>query len=288
MSEEIFAQTIQFLKNYTSQGSTIEKIKFFWWEPLLRKDLIISTIDQLKENVSEFTLTTNWVLLDRDFCDYAESRGLNITLSLDWDDKTNKLHRISITKDDRMWVDDLTWLFLMPRNVSINQVITAKTVRIMYQNFLYLIQQWFVNFNFLPEYYVDWEKEDLLVLIQEFSKILHYCKEHDEITIQYSNVDMNMWFFNFWIIVEPDGRLYATDLILWKKLEKYKEQLCIGDVWDGINKEVYTEGWLENYLTNIHEYLKIEYSKKTIASVKYIDEVIRSFFKTYFHFKNAN
>ncbi len=284
MSPEIIAQSILFLQDF-SCNHAIEKVKFFWGEPLLKKVFIKDTIQALDNRVWSFTLTTNGVLLDRDFCDYAYQHDLDVVMSLDGDPLTTKQHRIAVTKTSGALDAKTAQSYL--KTSSVNQVITSKTVHKMYQNFLYLRDQWFTSFTLLPEYYVEWDKISLITLTQEFSKILWYCRTHSDIHIQYSDVDMSMWFFNFWIIIDSDGKIYATDLILWDRLEKYKDDLCIWNIWNGITNDVHQDDWMIGYMDRIKSYLAIEYSLNTLRSVKYIDTIMRSFFKTYIFYQNA-
>lgn len=75
-------------------------IIFFGGEPLLKKELIKQTIahcqslEQSGRGRFHYKVTTNGLLLDSDFLDYADSVHLNIALSLDGIREAHDCHRI--------------------------------------------------------------------------------------------------------------------------------------------------------------------------------------------------
>jgi uncharacterized protein len=93
MSYETSKSTIDFIaKNYPQNSGII----FFGGEPLLKKELIIETIKygQSVNPYFNYKVTTNGLLLDEDFMQYANAVKLDISLSLDGVEQSHNKHRV--------------------------------------------------------------------------------------------------------------------------------------------------------------------------------------------------
>lgn len=92
MSQETAYRTIDFVtKNYPVNTGII----FFGGEPLLKKDLIINTIlyAHKKEAYLHYKVTTNGILLDKDFLEFANKTHLQISISIDGNEKAHNTFR---------------------------------------------------------------------------------------------------------------------------------------------------------------------------------------------------
>ena len=82
MSLEIARQSIDYIAEHYPPNTGII---FFGGEPLLRKDLIKETIaySKTKSTYFHYKVTTNGLLLDADFLEYANNEGLQVSISVD-------------------------------------------------------------------------------------------------------------------------------------------------------------------------------------------------------------
>lgn len=92
MSQQVAFQTIDFIaEKYPINTGII----FFGGEPLLKKDLIRETIaySNTKSGYFHYKVTTNGILLESDFLEYANKVGLQISLSVDGNEQAHDTYR---------------------------------------------------------------------------------------------------------------------------------------------------------------------------------------------------
>jgi uncharacterized protein len=92
MSQQTAFQTIDFIsENYPVNTGII----FFGGEPLLKKDLIKETIaySHTKSGYFHYKVTTNGILLDNDFLEYASKVNLQISISVDGNEQAHNTFR---------------------------------------------------------------------------------------------------------------------------------------------------------------------------------------------------
>lgn len=83
-------------------------------------------------------------------------------------------------------------------------------------------------------------------------------------------------FFNFGIVIDTDGSLYGTNLILAGRFEKYKSELKIGSVFD-TDFSLLSEEEQTQYLQKIQICLEKEYSHNVLKSVYYVNQILSNF-----------
>lgn len=92
MSQDVAFSSIDFIsENYPPNTGII----FFGGEPLLMKDLIKKTISHCstKSNYFHYKVTTNGLLLDESFLEYANSVGLQVSISIDGNERAHNTFR---------------------------------------------------------------------------------------------------------------------------------------------------------------------------------------------------
>lgn len=92
MSEDTAFKTIDFIaENYPLNTGII----FFGGEPLMKKELIKNTIaySKTKSGYFHYKVTTNGILLDTDFLEYANKEGLQVSISIDGNEKAHNTFR---------------------------------------------------------------------------------------------------------------------------------------------------------------------------------------------------
>lgn len=274
ISREIIDQSISFLgENIFPIG----KIKFFGGEPLLRKENIKYIVRGFPTKMERnFYITTNSTLIDHDFMSFAQDNNITITFSLDGDNKATRENRST-----KNW-NDLSGLVIANTKkysnfVRVNQVITSKNSRDFFSNFKYIYSLWVRKFNFLPEYYSEWTREWLLNLKKWFDQILDFYKDWNRFDLVNLENYSDISFFNLWLVIDTDGTIYWTNLILSSRFEKYKKELKIGDIFNWMDIDIQDKKNSENYINRIWSFVEKEYSKSTLQSVKYVDLILSNF-----------
>lgn len=263
---------------FSSNKFDIKKIKLFWWEPLLYKDKIRYLVDNSpNKNNADFFITTNSSLIDNDFIWYCNNNKISLTFSIDWDKDTNKKNRVL-----KNW-EDLSNVIIENTKkykdyIKVNQVITSNTSKDLFYNFKFLYDLGIRKFNFLPEYYKEWSKKWLLDLNKWFEEIISFYKEWHYFELVNLENYSDISFFNFWMVIDTDGSLYWTNLILSWKFEKYKKILKIWDINKWIFNDIFNNNFNKNiYFNNVNEILNKEYKKNELNSVLYIDKILNNF-----------
>lgn len=252
----------------------ITSIKFFWWEPLIMKDEVKYIIENIEDKWTvKFYLTTNSLLINDDFINFSKTINLNLTFSIDWKIWINWDNRIT-QQWKQIWDEVAEKVKKYWEYIKINQVITPNNSKYFFENFEYIYGLWIRKFNFLPAYYIPWTKKSLQELKIWFDKILTYVRIWNTFDLVNLENFSEMSFFNKWIVIDTDGKIYWTNLILNKKFEKYKNDLLI---WNTFDKSLNISIIGDNYLKKIDEILKKEYSLEIIKSVEYIDLILNNF-----------
>lgn len=281
ISEELIKQSHFFLEKNNFE---INKVKIFGWEPLLKKNLIKQIVNNFpKKYKPNFFITTNSTLIDKDFIIYSKKNNIKLTFSIDWDFDANK--------DNRILNNNTNLSNLIIKNtkkhsnfIRINQVITSQNSKDFFKNFKFIYDLWVRDFNFLPEYYKEWTKIWLKNLKKWFDQILEFYRKWNKINLinleNYSNIS----FFNLWVVIDYDWKVYFSNLILYKVFEKYKEDLLIWDIWSWLFFNILDEKFKLDYIDKLNKIIEIEYSKWILNSVKYVDLILNNFcneFKAY-------
>jgi predicted acetyltransferase len=161
--------------------------------------------------------------------------------------------------------------------IRVNQVITSKNAQDFFVNFKFIYDLWVRKFNFLPEYYSEWTREWLLNLKKWFDQILDFYKDWNWFELVNLENYSDISFFNLWLVIDTDGTIYGTNLILSSRFEKYKKELKIGDIFTGMTTNLRDREISENYTNRIWSMVEKEYSKSVLRSVKYVDLLLNIF-----------
>lgn len=96
MNSDISHRTIDYLSKHCIDSEKVA-IGFYGGEPLLNKDILISTTEYAKEKLQDkditFTITTNGTLLDDTILSYLEENEFNVVISIDGPKDINDANR---------------------------------------------------------------------------------------------------------------------------------------------------------------------------------------------------
>lgn len=228
-------------------------IAFFGGEPLLRKQLIYDVVEythQKEDNKKYFfKITTNGLLLDDAFIEYACKKNIYIALSMDGIAEAHDRHRITANgQPTHQAVEKAAKLLLKARPYSpVLMTINPDTVPYYADSVEYLYELGFRYLICTLNYSADWDKASLNKLKKQYQKMAGFYYRHTmaENKFYLSPFDVKISSHiqgeNYChercelgrnqVSVSCDGGIYPC--IQFVGEEKYR----IGDVVNGINTE---------------------------------------------------
>ena len=256
MTEEVAHKSVEYVANI-DPGNT--GIIFFGGEPLLKKDLIISTIETCKQLRAKygfayhFKVTTNGLLLDEPFLEYASSVGLIIALSIDGIREAHDQHRrTSAGKDtfDILQAKIDLLLRYQPYAIAL-MVVTPETVRYYAESVEYLFEKGFKYLVVSLDYAGNWTDADVQELRRQYVVL---AKLYERLIFEQRKFYFSPFETKFathikgddaschrcllgkrQISVGPDGTIYPC--VQFVKDGVSNKEYSIGNVWSGIDDE---------------------------------------------------
>jgi len=274
ISEDILKKSLEFLEK---NNFNIKKIKFFGWEPLLKKKEIEYIIENFPKKFNpKYFITTNSSLIDKDFIKFCKKNNINLTFSIDGNNKANSENRILKNwKNLSRNIIENTKKY--SKIIRINQVITSKNSKDFFKNFKFIYNLWVRKYNFLPEYYREWSKDWLKNLKYWFDKIFNFYKNWNNFELINIENYSETSFFNLWLVIDTTWNIYWTNLILSWVFEKYKKELIIWDIEKWLIYNFKNKKFIKNYVNKIENILRKEYSNNILKSVMYVDLILNNF-----------
>lgn len=221
-----FSSAKKAISSFLSNSSSKEfLIRFFGGEPLLEfnlvKDIIHYAGHYAKTNGKKivFNLTTNGILLD--------------AKKIDFFGKTNDFELIinsySLSKVRDEFIKSACGL----AHVSVNVAIDPLTADCFLYDFFNLLKKGFRNFNFLPAYFTLWDRQKLKKVEQGLNIISSFLNKFGStLNIQVKNIHntSDIPLFNSSLTIDCDGCIYPSNLVLSKRLSRYKKELLLGNI----------------------------------------------------------
>jgi uncharacterized protein len=182
MSEKTLCKAIDFSLKYSKINTGLI---FFGGEPLLKKDLIYKGIEYSKKKDPNqgygfhYKITTNGLLLDDNFIQYAKENRISIGLSLDGVEKAHDYHRVGSNGEPTFSKIEkkLDKLLNHHQNARIYMTITPETAPYYYQSVKYIFSKGFRYLLASLDYSSSWMDRDLKVLKQQYKKIAKLYEE---------------------------------------------------------------------------------------------------------------
>lgn len=237
----------------TTESNDKVVISFHGGEPLMELQLmktIISNLDKAaaKRNISMvYEVTTNGNVNEQEFLEYIQNKEcFRISVSLDGRKELNDLFRLTKSGESSFnkAFHFAKRLLEMDQNPRIRMTLTPEMVEHLYENVVFFIKEGFDMIVTVPDFFsMGWEQSHLAKMKQQLHNIFEYC---DKIPIpkpQISLLDQNFCLKQIGkcyggiseIQISCDGLLYPCTYTMNNK--KY----CIGDIWEGIDKEKQTD-----------------------------------------------
>jgi len=228
---------IDILKKFRKQIWSL-KLEFFWWEPLMRFDVIKYMVDNSNWYNIWYTVVTNWEFLDEEKINFMERNNFEVVFSVSY--KTFKLLNKKINFFKR----------INKKNIIINFILEPRFVDKLFDLFKFLIELWFRKITILPVYYTKtWNKEQfvllehLLIKIKKFYRIFNKINKDEPLEIFYvrtnKEFEYNIPKEDLEFILDRNGNIYAdyeTELYLLNDFVPDKvyslKDLYLGNILD--------------------------------------------------------
>jgi hypothetical protein len=224
MSLAIARRSISIYLDRINQDSDSVNVKLFGGEPLLKFGLISSIVrvwgaGQNKKSII-YSVTTNGSLLKKKHVNFFNGqKNVDVWISFYF----RKLN------------DFKKFHELLP-DAGVNITIAPSSVNFFFSAFKTLVESGFNRFNFLPAYFLIWPQDKLLILFNEFEKILSFLDKRKRegifLDIKNTSTFSPTPLFNNGMIVDCNGEVFFNNLFLTKTFYFLRKDLQVGNVFE--------------------------------------------------------
>jgi hypothetical protein len=154
-------------------------------------------------------------------------------------------------------------------------VIAPNVARKFYENFLYVLGLGFRRFNFLPAYFIYWNKKSLKTLKEEFKRIAMFIINNRDKTDMYvKNQDLlnPSPLFNDGLIIDCNGDILSNNLFLSRRFSHLRSRLKIGSI-----KNFSLSRPLNKETLNIDDLIEQNAPARIIKSTQSADQILTDF-----------
>jgi len=255
------------------------KIKIFGGEPFFKKDLLREIIKYIRQRSSEIEieLTSNGILLENAILSWLKKYRVNLSISIDGDAESQLKNRKGISLAAYRKI--LRSIKKMPSDTITNMVIAPNIVDRFFQNFLYLYNLGIRKFNFLPAAYISWSQKELKLLENQLHLTSFFIRSHPEVYIKNIDIDNDLFFFNTGIVVDCNGDIFFSNVIMLKEFQEAKEGLRIGNVKDPNIFKILKRSNNSEEIKKIRLSIKKSFHPKILKTNQVLDSLLDNFVK---------
>ena len=212
-------------------------VKIFGGEPLLVPDVVRAAVGRAarERSIRRVYLSTNGLGLDDSWFDWVRGqRKAILTVSMDGDPADHRRFRrglpgVADTYSHLLGL--LPQLVATPRVVITQTVPPATAVRFA-RNFEHLRSLGLSRFNLLPGYFLPWRADQLIALREGFAAVAEGVRASWAQGRYLYLRNLFTWaptpFFNTGLVVDSDGSIHASNILLSGKLEELGAQTRLG------------------------------------------------------------
>lgn len=278
MSAEVARQAVDiFISEYGQEKS----IRFFGGEPLLKFNLIKDIVKFAKKKARfykksiTFDITTNGVPLNNEMISFIQNNPeIELIVSLDGDRRSQLINRVSLNRnlDSYSYIINQKRILKLPK-LTINIVAAPNQVENFFHNFVHIFSLGFRRFNFLPAYFILWQKEELRLLRQQFQKIADFILQQNEyIYIKNLYLLSKAPLFNDGLVIDYNGDIFPNNLILSKHFIHLRSKIRTGNI-----KEYFPRKPLSLKPIDINYLMKREGGRTLLESTQKADQILTDF-----------
>ncbi len=228
MTMETLDKTIRFLLD----SKEFINITFFGGEPLLEFEKIKNVVYRLKDcrERFHFTINTNLTLLNKEMTEYFKNNEFTVLYSIDGKRKSHDLHRKTINGEGTF--DNIISKCKMLKKYEIDSVckivITPQTVEELFESVEYLEGIGVTRLYVDIARQLQWKKEELEVLKEEFIKIAKWITNKQIKLMNFSKKNNKRLFCGAGsnqIAIDVKGNIYPCYRLIY-------DQFLLGNVED--------------------------------------------------------
>jgi uncharacterized protein len=177
---------IHFIKDYMKNKFIVEQniaINFNGGEPLLEYSLLKMMTEEFKKNdINNFSISTNFTLLSEEILDYLISKKFSIQLSIDGKKDTHDKFRMDhegLGSFDKVFynISLLKRKYPNYEKVLYSMVFTPGSVAHLYENIKFLIENHLYEIILAYNAYDNWNDDSINIYKQQIEKIAALYKE---------------------------------------------------------------------------------------------------------------
>jgi len=226
MREEIAVKAVDAYLGRVARSRA--RIRFFGGEPLLRFPLLRSLVDRYSRPARggrrpRFSFPTNGTLIDPDVLSFLRRRP-HVEAGVSRVRSAAALSRLG--------------------NVVVNVCVPPGEAAAMPGHLARLLAADFTRFNFLPAFFVAWDRAELRELRRAFSVagglLRRWSERGTRLEVRNAAVRSPVPLFNHGMVVDVDGSVYPSNAVLCEPFTHLKRSLRMGNVrrpsgidWDG-------------------------------------------------------
>ena len=165
ISDENIDLFIEYINNNSHKYWEV-RINFFWWEPLLKFNIIKKILNNILAVNIKYSIWTNGILLTQDIYEILNNNNVEINYSIDTETYFSLL--------DQKYID------VTADNFYINFIVNPNTINLSALVFQAMYDRGVQNINILPVYAtIDWHKSTLI----QFNIFINRVKTYENISL---------------------------------------------------------------------------------------------------------
>ena len=270
---------------FLSEKTWDKNLRFFWWEPFLKINVIKKIIKYSKDNNYDysFIINSNLTLLKDDDLVFLKKHCVKMIVSCNWDvNSHSKTRWVSIWETVKLY-ENIKKIISYGIDYQINIVVTGDTVWMLKSNIEFIKNKlWWKYFNLLPVNYNGWNKEWLLKLKKQFDLIKKdiIINKFDIIFINHE-INNEVALFNNEIVIDSDSFIYPSMVIMEDFFIEEKKKIFISKMINEIEdlKKDF-EYWTDELNWIYSAYIKNVISKK-FGNIVYNDNEASELFSNF-------
>lgn len=178
LSSENLNKALEFIVNNNIPGEYIY-LTFLGGEPLLNKDRIYEAMDLIHtkyrqwKDLFRYSITTNGILLDDGLIELMTKNQFNLSVSVDGDQMTHNLNRVSVSGADVYPVIMSKVKKLVENNIKfhIRMTVTVNNVHLFYKNILYFYNLGIKSYHIAFDSFGAWEDRTLKEMDEQLNSL---------------------------------------------------------------------------------------------------------------------
>ncbi len=216
-------------------------VKVFGGEPLLVPDLVRSVVAQASRipGIRRVYVSTNGLGLTQEWLDWVRREPKAIlTISMDGAPADHRRYRRALPGVADCYEHLMTLLPALraTRRVVITQTIPPASASRFAENFEHLRGLGLTRFNLLPGYFLPWRPDQLADLRRGFDAVAAHVRSTWSAGRYLYLRNLFTWaptpFFNTGLVVDSDGSVHTSNVVLSGKLEELGDQTRLGTLDD--------------------------------------------------------